>query len=117
MTEHWDGHPGVGNVELVMPSSRSVAAGAAAATESTARHTSAAVRVRLRPRVGIGADADSVAMRSRVMACIEHNRATSRGRRLLGPVGDPSPLEVVRGQLDLDAIARQDADVVASHLA
>src|SRR5680860_1650416 len=36
---------------------------------------------------------------------------------LLVPVGDPSPIQVVRGQLDLHAIARQDADVVPAHLA
>src|SRR5688572_22317773 len=33
------------------------------------------------------------------------------------PVGDASPREVVRGQLDLDLVARQDLDVVHAHLA
>src|SRR5439155_19123993 len=33
------------------------------------------------------------------------------------PVDDASALEVVRGQLDLDAVARKDADPVATHLA
>src|SRR3954452_17077282 len=35
---------------------------------------------------------------------------------LLVAVGDPTPLEVVRGELHLDAIPRQDADVVHAHL-
>src|SRR3954454_1142760 len=36
---------------------------------------------------------------------------------LLVAVRDPPSVEVVRGELDLDAIAREDADVVAPHLA
>src|SRR3954467_12391008 len=36
--------------------------------------------------------------------------------RSLVPVGDPASAEVVRGQLHLDAIPRQDADVVHAHL-
>ena len=36
---------------------------------------------------------------------------------LLVAVGDPTSFEVVGGQLDLDAIAREDPDVVHAHLA
>src|SRR5680860_404913 len=36
---------------------------------------------------------------------------------LLVPVGDAAAVEVIRGQLDLHAVARQDADVVPAHLA
>src|SRR3954453_22421546 len=36
--------------------------------------------------------------------------------RSLVPVGDPTSAEVVGGELHLDAIARQDADVVHAHL-
>src|SRR5436309_12805287 len=36
--------------------------------------------------------------------------------RLLVPVGDPTSAEVVRGELHLDAIPGQDADVVHAHL-
>ena len=41
------------------------------------------------------------------------------GRTFMGsavPVGDPTAAEVVRAELDLDFVARQDADVVLSHL-
>src|SRR5581483_685192 len=37
--------------------------------------------------------------------------------RLLVSVGDPTAIEVVRRELDLDPVAGQDADVVAPHLA
>src|SRR5580658_4135836 len=39
------------------------------------------------------------------------------GPRSLVPVGDPSPAQVVRGDLDLDAIAGKYADAVHAHLA
>src|ERR1041385_3821090 len=32
------------------------------------------------------------------------------------PVGDPTAVQVVRAQLDLDLVARKDADVVLAHL-
>src|SRR3954465_3437545 len=32
------------------------------------------------------------------------------------PIGDPTAVQVVRAQLHLDLVARQDADVVLSHL-
>src|ERR1044071_2900471 len=32
------------------------------------------------------------------------------------PVGDPTAVEVVRAQLDLDLVPREDADVVLAHL-
>ena len=32
------------------------------------------------------------------------------------PVGDPTAVEVVRAQLDLDLVAREDPDVVLPHL-
>src|SRR5437764_12978293 len=32
------------------------------------------------------------------------------------PVGDPAAIEVVRAELDLDLVAREDADVVLPHL-
>src|SRR3954467_5394411 len=35
---------------------------------------------------------------------------------LLVAIGDPTSLEVVRGDLDLDSIAREDADAVHAHL-
>lgn len=38
------------------------------------------------------------------------------GRDSLVAIGDTTALEVVRGQLHLDAIARKDADVMHSHL-
>src|SRR5882724_4804182 len=40
----------------------------------------------------------------------------TRALSLLEPIGDPAPGEVVRGQLDLHPIARQDADEVHPHL-
>jgi glycosyltransferase involved in cell wall biosynthesis len=46
-------------------------------------------------------------------------RLADRARRpgLLVAVGDAAAVEVVRRELDLDAVAGQDADVVAAHLA
>src|SRR5947199_749068 len=43
--------------------------------------------------------------------------STSIEIRLLEPIGDPAPGQVVRRQLDLHAIARQDPDEVHPHLA
>src|SRR6266849_1597841 len=42
--------------------------------------------------------------------------SASKSILLLEPVGDPAPGEVVRRQLDLHAIARQDPDEVHPHL-
>src|SRR4051794_4724800 len=62
----------------------------------------------------------------RLTACIQHqSRATvaepkaavhARARPLLVPVRDAPAVEVVGRQLDLDPVAREDADVVAPHL-
>src|SRR6516165_3080566 len=42
---------------------------------------------------------------------------STSGNSLLEPIGDPAPGQVVRRQLDLHAVARQDPDEVHPHLA
>src|SRR4051794_27648627 len=43
-------------------------------------------------------------------------RGSLTDARLFVPVGDSSPVEVIRGELDLDPIPWKDADVVPTHL-
>src|SRR5680860_822557 len=45
------------------------------------------------------------------------SRSASAGAVLLVAVGDPAAVEVVGRELDLHPVAREDADVVAAHLA
>src|SRR6185503_17364128 len=53
----------------------------------------------------------------RPAAATPRKPSRSRAAALLVAVGDAAAVEVVGGELDLDPVSRQDADVVAPHLA
>ena len=56
---------------------------------------------------------DSLDARSDLHTVLSRVLATRSG--LLVAVGDPTSLEVVRGELNLDAVTRKDSDVAVSY--
>ena len=73
-------------------------------------------------RVGL-ADHHHVAVAADDLAFLTHSFDTRSNLHrayslpLLIPIGDSTPLEVIRGELHLDAIPGQDTDVVHPHFA
>src|SRR5918996_2212569 len=58
-----------------------------------------------------------ITRRVRFMTGFQHSVRGRVADSSLVAVGDPSAVEIVRRELDLDPVTRQDADVVTPHLA
>ena len=72
---------------------------------------------------GVGADHPNTTMAADDFAFLTHSFDTRSNLHsvyslpLLVPIGDSTSLEVIGGELHLDAISGKDADVVHPHLA
>ena len=72
--------------------------------------------VRRDQRQGRPSDPARGRRRPRVLAHLDHSRVWPEGQTLAVPEDDPSPVQVVRGELDADAIAGRHANPVTAHL-
>src|SRR4051794_16762625 len=114
MAWQFAGQLAVGNSVADPSSLTSALAGAAAAS---AKNAASAGIVRLTTGIEHERTLTVAASGGDVHARGRRNATPRRRGWLFVAVGDASAIEVVRRQLDLHPVAREDADVVAAHLA